>query len=56
MIKVVTHYSMYRLADIEVFVKIESRGGLDPAICAPLVLVSLVFYAASLYAFQRRLP
>ena len=56
MIKVVTHYSLYRLADVEVFVEIEGRGGLDPDLWIPLSVVSAVFYGASLLAFRRRLP
>ncbi len=56
MIKVVTHYSFYRLADIEVFVNIADKNGLDLVICGPLFLVSALFFGASVYAFQRRLP
>jgi len=56
MIKVVTHYSLYRLADIEVFVRISDRGGLDWGIVLPLLGASLVLYGASVFAFRRRVP
>jgi ABC-type transport system involved in multi-copper enzyme maturation permease subunit len=56
MVKVVTHFSLYRLADIEVFVRIADRNALDPRIYVPLLGASVVLYGASVLAFQRRLP
>ena len=56
MIKVVTHYSLYRLADIEVFIAIEENGGLDWTICGPLLVATAILYAGSLAAFRRRVP
>ena len=56
MIKVVTHASLYRLADIEVFVRIADRGALDARVWVPLVGVSGLLFGASVVAFRRRLP
>jgi hypothetical protein len=56
MIKVWTHASLFRLADVFVFERIFAGGALDPRICVPLALVSLASYAAALFAFERRTP
>ena len=56
MIKVWTQFSMFRLADVFVFERIFSTGALDPRICVPLAVVCLVSCAASLRAFERRVP
>ena len=56
MVKVVSSYSPFRLADIEDFLAIEQSGALDWTVLGPLLLVSAVLYALSLLSFRRRLP
>jgi ABC-type transport system involved in multi-copper enzyme maturation permease subunit len=56
LVKVVTHTSIYRLADIEVFMKLMKRGELDLAQIVPMLLFSAAALAASLFAFQRKVP
>ena len=51
-----THWSVLRLADIEDFLAIVERGTLDARTCVPLAAFSLVCLAASLIAFERRVP
>jgi ABC-type transport system involved in multi-copper enzyme maturation permease subunit len=52
----VTHWSLFRLADVEVFLAIDRRGALDPKLVLPLAGISLAFLVASLFAFERRTP
>jgi len=52
----VTHWSLFRLTDVERFLEIQKRGGLDPKYWLPLAGVSLALYIASLRAFARRTP
>ena len=56
MIKVVTHYSYYRLCDIEDFVRIEQTRELDWGVLVPLLIASAVLFVASQLAFARRVP
>ncbi len=56
MIETITHYSLFRLADIPTFVEICNRGALNPRIVLPLLLVSVLFIVVSLIAFERRVP
>jgi ABC-2 type transport system permease protein len=56
MIKVWTHASMFRLADVFVYDRIFATGALDPAICVPLALVSALACVASVLVFERRVP
>ncbi|MEW6072606.1 MAG: ABC transporter permease [Planctomycetota bacterium] len=56
MVKVWTQSSLFRLADIQDFVDIESARRLDWAILAPLLACIAVLYAAALFAFRRRVP
>ena len=56
MVKTITHYSIFRLVDIEAFVAILNRNALDPAVTAGLVGVNVVAYAVGLAAFRRRVP
>lgn len=56
LVKVVTHWSVYRLTDIEVFMKIMKRGELDWSQVGPMLAVSAVLLMASLYAFTRKVP
>jgi ABC-2 type transport system permease protein len=56
LIEKVTHFSLFRLADIPRFVEICNRGVLNPRIVLPLLFASLVFVIASLSDFERRVP
>jgi len=56
LIQVVTHWSIFRLADIDVYARIGATHALDWRICAPLVLVSAILVAISLVVFARRTP
>ena len=56
LIEKVTHYSMFRLADIPRFISICETGRLDWMVVGPLVLTSALFVGASLIAFERRVP
>jgi len=52
----VTYWSLFRLTDVERFLEIQARGGLDPRIALPMLLFSAVFYVGSIVAFSRRTP
>ena len=56
LVKVVTHWSMYRFADIEVFMKIIKREQLDWMMMGTLGGVVLVFLGLSLHTFSRKVP
>ena len=56
MIKVVTHYSLYRLCDLGDFRRIDDTGGLDWGVLGPLLGASALFFVASLLALRRRVP
>ncbi len=56
LVEKITHYSIFRLTDVERFLEIQKRGGLDPKLVVPMALVSLVLYGASLWTFARRTP
>jgi len=56
MVKTITHYSLFRLVDIETFVEITSKNQLNWSIVGGLIAVNLVCYGAALFAFQRRVP
>ncbi|MBK8179421.1 MAG: ABC transporter permease [Planctomycetes bacterium] len=56
LIERVTHYSLFRLADIPRFIAICERGELDLRIVLPLLCASGVFVLASVLAFDRRVP
>lgn len=56
MIKDVTHWSIFRLTDVEVFARIGAGGTLDWRICVPLVLVSASSLFFAQVAFARRVP
>jgi ABC-type transport system involved in multi-copper enzyme maturation permease subunit len=51
-----THASIFRLVDIQVLARIWTTGRLDPGICVPLAVFSALALAASLFAFERRVP
>ena len=56
MIKVVTHWSLFRLADLDVLLGIADEGRLDWTLCGPLLAVSAACFAGALLAFRRRTP
>ena len=56
MVKKVTHWSLFRLTDVEDFIRIYDTGRLDWSICGWLVVATAVLYAASHFAFRRRVP
>jgi ABC-type transport system involved in multi-copper enzyme maturation permease subunit len=51
-----TYWSLVRLADIEVLLKIQAQRELDLAIVLPLLGFSALCFALSLFAFSRRVP
>ncbi len=56
LIQVLTHWSIFRLTDIDVFARIGATHALDWKLCAPLLAVSAILLAASLAVFARRTP
>jgi ABC-type transport system involved in multi-copper enzyme maturation permease subunit len=52
----VTHWSLIRLVDIEVLLKIQAQRALDPAIVLPLIVFSALCLVISQIAFARRVP
>lgn len=55
-VKQVTHASLYRLTDIEDFMRIHDTIELDWRVCGPLLGIALAAYVAAVYAFRRRVP
>ncbi|MCC7015190.1 MAG: ABC transporter permease subunit [Planctomycetes bacterium] len=51
-----THWSLFRLTDVERFLDIQRTGGFDWRALGPLVFVTLAMYVASLVSFARRTP
>ena len=56
MVKTITHYSLFRLVDIEAFVEITSRNQLNGTVIGSLIAFNLLCYGAALFAFKRRVP
>jgi ABC-2 type transport system permease protein len=56
MVKVVTHYSYYRLCDLEDLVRIDQTRSLDWSTLGVLLAISTTLFAASLLVFHRRVP
>ena len=56
LVEKLTHYSVFRLADIPTFIEICSSRSLELSIVLPLLAVSAIFVIASLLAFERRVP
>ncbi len=56
MVKVVTHWSLFRLCDIDDFVRIDRERALDWSVLLPLFLVGVLLHGASHAAFRRRVP
>lgn len=55
-IQKVTHLSLFRFADLPVFMHIQERQALDAGLALPLALFSVVLLGASVFAFERRVP
>ena len=51
-----THYSWFRLADLDDFQTILRTGHLDASTCGPLAAASALLLTTSLYLFHRRVP
>lgn len=56
LIQSATHWSIFRLTDIETFGRIFSRSALDWRTCVPFAAISALALCASLFAFERRVP
>ncbi|MFT5049379.1 MAG: ABC-2 type transport system permease protein [Chlamydiales bacterium] len=56
MVKTITHYSLFRLVDIEAFVQITSRNQLNWPVVAGMLAANLLCFGAALFAFKRRVP
>ena len=56
MVKTITDYSLFRLADIETYAWILKRSSLDWPVVACLAAVNAVCFAGGLAAFRRRVP
>ena len=51
-----THYSWFRLADLDDFQTILRTGELDLSICGPLAIANAALLGLSLFLFHRRVP
>lgn len=51
-----THWSLIRLADIEVLMRIQGQRALDPGLVIPLVAFSVLCFVVAQLAFARRVP
>lgn len=56
MVKTVTHWSLYRLADIKSFHHVLVRGELDWAVAGPMAAVNLAGFLVGYMFFRRRTP
>lgn len=56
LVKVLTHWSIFRVVDIDDFQRIYHKSALNPAIYAPLLAISLVLLIGARFAFLRRVP
>lgn len=52
----VTHWSLYRLTDVKVYLAIERAGALDMALVGPMLAASAVAVVFGWLIFRRRLP
>lgn len=52
----VTHYSLYRLVEIKVFMRIITKDAMDWPLLAPMLACTVLAYGLSLRAFRRRVP
>lgn len=56
MVQVATHWSVFRLSDVEVYQELYSTGAFDPVILLPLLATTIVLCIASDRVFARRTP
>jgi hypothetical protein len=56
MVKTLTHYSAFRLVDIEAFAAILSASSLDPVRAGSLLAVNVAAYLGGVVALERRVP
>lgn len=56
LVKGITHASLYRLSDLNVYSKILLRNELDLRLVIPMVVAIVLLLALSLRAFERRTP
>ena len=56
LVKTITHYSLFRLADIDAFMAIIKGGGPNWPLTIGLAVASLACLAGSLWAIERRVP
>ncbi len=56
LVKQATHYSFFRLTDVQVFLRIIARESLDWSLSLPLIGISAVCFVAAQVAFARRVP
>ncbi|HED64186.1 MAG TPA: hypothetical protein ENJ09_01400 [Planctomycetes bacterium] len=56
MVKGLSSYSPFRLADIPEFVEIQHAGRLDPSLTASMLAVVALLYLAAHLSFRKRLP
>lgn len=51
-----THWSLIRMVDIEVLMRIQGTRRLDPTLVGPLIAVSVLCFVVAQLAFARRVP
>jgi ABC-2 type transport system permease protein len=56
LVEKLTHWSIFRLADVERFLDIQKTGTFDLRVVSPLAAAVIAAYIASLIAFRRRTP
>lgn len=56
MVKTITHYSAFRLSDIEAYAWILKHDTLDWRVCVPLVAVNVVTFVVGYRKFRTRTP
>ncbi len=56
MVETITNYSLYRLVDIKVFMKIVMRDELNWSYVGPMLVITVILYGLSFKAFARRVP
>jgi len=52
----VTHYSLFRLSDIDEYMRAYDHSRLDAHVALPLALASMLTFAGAWLAFRRRVP
>jgi ABC-type transport system involved in multi-copper enzyme maturation permease subunit len=54
MVKTISDYSIFRLVDIETYMRVVESDRLDPVLCLPLLAVNASCYGVGLAVFRRR--